>query len=279
MNPCDPEQIRQDLRPFGFHFSKAMGQNFLIDESIPAKMAQVIPKDEPVLEIGPGFGALTQALLDHGNPVIAIESDRRLGVVLSHRYLGREDLEIQVADALKTDLDSLQYHSRPITYVAANLPYSLTTELLTKLIHALQYTHMVLMIQKEVASRLCASPGSVSYGSMSVFCQVYLEVQPLFDVYPESFYPRPGVVSTVIHATRRPVAQVSQREENSFFQVSRGVFTHRRKTLLNGLCSVFPNLSKEEIAKRLHSIHIDPGVRGETLDIASFLEISHQMGE
>lgn len=282
MNIYEPAYIRNVLHPLGFTFSKARGQNFLIDESIPRRMADMLPqfaqsegKGLGVLEIGPGFGALTEPLLSTASRVVAVEVDSRLADVLQSRYAGQERLTILREDALRLDFDTLAdiYFQGLTPAVAANLPYAVTSEILSALIRAVRYKTILVMIQREVAERLTARPGTKEYGAFTLFARVFCDCERVFDVGPEVFMPRPAVSSAVVRFTRRDEPWVMPERQPLFFKLTRASFALRRKTLRNALSAGFPALGPDETTRRILTAGLDPSVRGETLDIPDFLRL------
>ncbi|MDR0249077.1 MAG: 16S rRNA (adenine(1518)-N(6)/adenine(1519)-N(6))-dimethyltransferase RsmA [Oscillospiraceae bacterium] len=270
----DPKALTATLMPLGFRFSKARGQSFLIDPAVPAAMARHLPPRARALEIGPGPGALTRALLQDAEAVVAIESDATLAAFLGGELEGESKLILLHADAVKTDLGALaRQHS--LAVACGNLPYAVTTPLLTALLRAGEYGVMLLMVQREVAQRLVSPPGSRVYGAFTVFARVYCESEILFTVPPESFFPRPLVTSAVIRLTRRPRPLVRDDDAARFFALVRAAFAHRRKTLANSL-SASLGVCKETVAQQLRRAGIDPNARAETLDIPQFLAAAAQ---
>ena len=279
MNIYDPRVIRDTLRPLGFTFSKARGQNFLTEPEAPRRMAERVRElagtPASVLEIGPGFGALTEPLLEVADNLVAIEVDRRLAAVLEARYAGRGHFSLLCADALRTDLEALARERfpgvRPVA--AANLPYSITSPLLEALVRAESFGAMVVMVQREVALRLTAEPGTPDYGAFAVFVRVFCETERLFDVPPDAFMPRPAVTSAVLQLTRRDRPLVEPEVQERFFKVTRASFAQRRKTLRNALSAAYPALGADGAAERIWAAGIDPGARGETLGVGEFLAL------
>ena len=285
MDIYDARVIRDTLRPLGFSFSKARGQNFLTDPEVPRRMAGHVAElakrygaPPAVLEIGPGFGALTGPLLEAADLLVAVEVDRRLAAVLEHRYVQRENFTLLCADALKLDLDGLarERFSGHVPLVAANLPYSVTSPMLEAMVRAGSYRAMVLMIQREVAQRLCADPGTADYGSFTVFVRVFCECERLFDVPPDAFVPRPAVSSSVIRLIRRDAPLIGPERQELFFKIVRASFAQRRKTLRNALAAAWPSLGPDGVARRLHGAGVDPGVRGETLGVEEFSRVCRE---
>ena len=207
MDLCDLRTIRDLLGRHGFHFSKSMGQNFLIDASVPRDIAMSSGADERcgVLEIGPGIGPLTVQLSRLAGKVAAVELDRSLLPVLEETLAECDNVQVISGDVLKLDLPALVREQFPglTPMVCANLPYNITTPVLTALVEAGCFSSLTVMIQREVARRICAAPGTADYGAFSVFMQYHTEPQLLFDVPPECFYPAPKVTSSVLHCRLR----------------------------------------------------------------------------
>ena len=239
MNLCDYDSIRELLGRHGFHFSKSMGQNFLIDPQVPSDIAAASQADEGcgVLEIGPGIGPLTAELAQRAGKVVSVELDKSLLPVLAETMAPYSNVEIVPGDVMKLDLDALVREKfqglRPI--VCANLPYNITTPVLTKLVETPCFETITVLIQKEVAQRLAAPQGSSDGGSFSMFLQYYMETEYLFDVPREKFLPAPKVTSAVLRCVRREKPPVTVEDEEFFFRCLRGAFLLRRKTLANSL--------------------------------------------
>ena len=277
-NLTDPRAIRAALEQSGFHFSKARGQHFLTDPTVPERIASYIDASMGVLEIGPGFGALTKALCSRAGRVVSIEVDRRLTPILARNLAGCTNHALLEGDARLLDLGAITAEYLPglAPVVAANLPYSITSEILTKLIESRIFGSLVVMVQAEVARRLSAAPGTKAYGSFTIFCRVHCEPEMLFDVPPGSFMPRPAVDSTVIRLSRRQTPLVPDELLGLFFRVVRAAFSQRRKTLKNALSAAFP---PELATEAIGAAGASPLVRGETLGIAEFLNIAHELGK
>lgn len=278
MNLCDMSQVRPLLARHGFHFSKSKGQNFLTQRWVPQRIAQEAQLDSDcgVLEIGPGIGALTQELCRSGAKVVAVEVDTSLRPLLAETVGEYKNLEIIFDDVLKLDLRRLVESRfaglRPVA--CANLPYYITSPILSALLSSRLFDMITVMVQKEVAQRICAKAGTADYSAFSVFCQYYARPQLLFDVPPSCFLPQPKVTSAVLSLTmQEPCCQVAN--EGMLFRVVRAAFGQRRKTLLNALNAGFPQYSKEQLASSLLSVGIDPAVRGETLTLPQFAAIAN----
>jgi len=273
------KDIKDILNRHGFKFSKSMGQNFLIDANIPEKIARLSGVDEStgVLEVGPGIGALTLELCRIAGRVTAVELDRRLIPILADTLAGREKVEIVQGDILKLDIPKLVDEKMPgLTHrVCANLPYNITTPALTAFISTGVFESITVMVQREVARRICAKPASADYGAFTVYINYHTEPETLFDVPPECFMPRPSVVSSVVTLKTRAKRALEPDDEALFFRVVRASFGQRRKTLVNALYASFADkLQKGEIVEIIKSCGFDPQVRGETLGIEDFVNLS-----
>ena len=278
MNLCDIGEIKALLNRHGFRFSKSMGQNFLIQDWVPREIAAASGAGPGcgVLEIGPGIGPLTSELARRADRVVSVELDRALLPVLAETMAGRDNVEIVPGDILKTDVPALVRDKLGglTPMVCANLPYNITTPVLTALIEAGCFASITVMIQREVARRICAGPGTGDYGAFSVYCQVYTEPELLFDVPPDCFLPAPKVTSSVLRMVPRPLPPELD-DPAHFFQLVRAAFAQRRKTLLNALGAVLGGqFSKEELAGLLAGCGLPPDIRGERLGIAEFAALS-----
>ncbi len=283
MNLCDQRTIQDLLGRHGFHFSKSMGQNFLIDPQIPADIAASSQADKTcgVLEIGPGIGPLTSELAQRAGKVVSVELDKALLPVLAETMAPYSNVEIVPGDAMKLDLAALAAEKfqglTPI--VCANLPYNITTPVLTKLVETPCFESITVLIQKEVAQRLAAPQGSSDGGSFSLFLQYHMETEMLFDVPREKFLPSPKVTSAVLRCVRRKKPAVDVADEAFFFKVVRGAFLLRRKTLANSLASALPQFSKEDIQAAIQACGLDPAVRGERLTLQNFADLAATLAE
>ena len=276
MNLCDINQIKSLLARHGFRFSKSMGQNFLIADWVPREIAKAsrAHPDAGVLEIGPGIGCLTQELAGRAGKVVSVELDRSLLPILEETLAGRDNVEIVSGDILKLDIRQMTRDMPWLSGFAAcaNLPYNITTPAITALIEAQCFFAITVMIQKEVAQRICAQPGTKDYGAFSVFCQYYTAPELLFEVPPDCFLPAPKVTSAVVRMVPRPVpAEVD--DPDHFFRVVKAAFALRRKTLLNSLAA---NLDRprEDILRALEACGVPPDTRGERLSIPQFAQLS-----
>ncbi len=281
INVCDIQVMKPLLQSHGFHFSKAKGQNFLVAPWVPASIAQESGVDETVgvLEIGPGIGPLTQQLCLRAKKVCAVEVDTRLEPILKQTVGEFENLDILWGDVLKQDIPALVREKFPgLTPMAcANLPYYITTPILSALLEADCFAAVTVMVQKEVAQRIAAAPGTADYGAFSVFCQYYTQPEYLFDVPPHCFMPQPKVTSGVITLRRREQRPWNVADEAIFFRVVRASFAMRRKKLSNGLASGFPELGKAGAEEILRDCGFAENVRGETLGIPEFARIANEI--
>ncbi len=275
----DYRQITGLLSRHGFRFSKSMGQNFLTAAWVPERIAEEarITCEDGVLEIGPGVGCLTAALAERAGAVAAVELDRRLEGVLSETLGGFPNVSVVFADALKTDIQELcklKLGDRPWK-VCANLPYNVTTPLITALLQAKCFQSITVMVQKEVAQRMCAAPGTGEYGAFSVLVQWHARPSMLFSVPPDCFTPRPKVTSAVVRLDVRTELPAPAEDVDFFFSVVRAAFNQRRKTLPNALSAGIPGLERSRVEDALQTMGLSPAVRGETLSIEQFCALSN----
>jgi len=281
INVCDINVMKPLLAEHGFHFSKAKGQNFLTASWVPERIAEDsgIDRATGVLEIGPGIGPLTQQLAMRAGSVCAVELDTRLKPILDRTVGEFDNLEILWGDVLKQDIPALVAEKFPGLRPAAcaNLPYYITSPILTALLEARCFDSVTVMVQKEVAQRIAAKPGSPDYSAFTVFCQYYAEPQILFDVPPHCFLPQPKVTSAVIMLRVRQVLPWQIEDEAVFFRLVRASFAMRRKTLQNGLTSGFPELGKAAISEVIAACGLPANVRGETLDIPTFALLANEI--
>lgn len=276
MDLTSPRVIKDIAERFGFSFSKGLGQNFLLDESVLDKIVEAADIEDGVLEVGPGFGVLTKRLCETGKKVVSVEIDRRLMPVLDYTLAEFDNVKIIEKDILKTDVGELisaEFGGGKIS-VAANLPYYITTPIITKLIEEkLPLKNIVVMVQREVAERIVAKPGKKDYGAISVLCQYYTNPKIVTIVPAGSFYPAPKVDSAVLcmEVCREP--NVKTKDEALFFKVVKAAFAQRRKTLLNCLASGF-SCDKAALTEILESVNIASNVRGEKLGLSEFAKIA-----
>lgn len=276
MELTSPKVIKQIAEQFDFGFSKGLGQNFLLDPQVLDKIADAADIDDGVLEVGPGFGVLTKRLCETGKKVVSVEIDKRLIPVLDFTLQEFDNVKIIEKDILKTDVKALideEFDGKKIS-VAANLPYYITTPIITKLIEEkLPIKNIVVMVQKEVAERIAAKPGKKDYGAISVLCQYYTNPRLVTIVPKGSFYPAPKVDSAVLCMEVQDKPNVEVSDEKLFFKVVKAAFAQRRKTLLNCLSSGF-SCGKEVLTEILLGVGIEPTVRGEKLGLLEFAKIA-----
>ena len=278
MDLCDIRDIKALLARHGFHFSKSMGQNFLIESWVPNDIADVSGADNGfgVLEIGPGIGPLTVQLARRADRVVSVELDKALFPVLSETLRDYNNVEVVPGDIMKVNIPQLITEKMAgLTPIAcANLPYNITTPVITALLESGCFEKITVMIQREVAMRICAPPGSSDYGAFSVFCQYHAHCERLFDVGPECFLPAPKVTSSVIRLTPK-VKPKEVHNEDAFFRVVRAAVAQRRKTLLNSLSSVMGNShSKEDLRNAVIACGLPEDIRGERLGIPEFAALA-----
>lgn len=271
---ASPEVVHYICKRFDIKMSKKLGQNFLIKRGIVDEIVKSaeLQKGEPVLEIGPGIGTLTQGLAQSGAQVKAIELDSRLLEVLDTTLAQYDNVQIVHGDVLKLDVPSIMNH-KPFK-VVANLPYYITTPIIMSLLESkLPIERLVVMVQKEVALRMVAKPGTKDYGALSVAVQYYTEPDIVLDVPPKSFLPAPAVTSSVIRCILRDRPPVDVIDEKLFFRVVKAGFAQRRKTFSNTMKTT--GLGKEQIDIILTKAGIDGQRRGETFSLQEFADIAN----
>lgn len=278
---CNIQIMKPLLAEHGFHFSKAKGQNFLIAPWVPESIAREAGVDQTagVLEIGPGIGPLTQQLALHAAKVCAVELDTRLAPILDLTVGEFDNLEILWNDVLKLNISQLVKEKFPglRPMACANLPYYITSPILTALLEAECFDSVTVMVQKEVAQRIAAAPGSADYSAFSIFCQYYAEPKLLFDVPAHCFLPQPKVTSAVITLQVRNERPWQIDDTQIFFRTVRASFAMRRKKLSNGLAAGFPELGKTGAAEVLAACGFDENIRGEMLSIQDFAMLSNKI--
>ena len=271
---ASPEVVHYICKRFDIKMSKKLGQNFLIKRGIVDEIvhAAELTPGEPVLEVGPGIGTLTQGLAQSGADVTAIELDRRLLEVLDTTLASYDNVRIIHGDVLKLDVPSIMNH-KPFK-VVANLPYYITTPIIMSLLESkLPIERLVVMVQKEVALRMVAKPGTKDYGALSVAVQYYTEPDIVLDVPPKSFLPAPAVTSSVIRCVLRDKPPVDVINEKLFFRVVEAGFAQRRKTFSNTMKTT--GLSKDRIEELLAKANIDGQRRGETFTLQEFADVAN----
>ena len=280
-NLGSPQNTIAILQKYNFRFQKNFGQNFLIDSRVLDKIiraADITPEDF-VLEIGPGIGTMTQYLCEHARAVTAVEIDRNLIPILEETLGGYHNAEIICQDILKMDLARLaeEKNSGSPIKVVANLPYYITTPIIMGLFEShMPVESVTVMVQKEVAERMQAAPGSKDYGALSLAVQYYSLPEIVANVPPHSFIPRPKVGSCVIRLAKHPTPPLPVEDEKLLFSMIRASFQQRRKTLANGLQNA-PDLSisKELAIRTLESLGLNPNIRGEALSLEQFITLSN----
>ncbi|MFV8829721.1 16S rRNA (adenine(1518)-N(6)/adenine(1519)-N(6))-dimethyltransferase RsmA [Alkalihalobacterium sp. APHAB7] len=278
-----PLRTRAILEKYKFSFKKSLGQNFLIDTNILGRILEAAGVSEQVgaIEIGPGIGALTEQLAKRADKVVAFEIDQRLLPVLGDTLSPYDNVKIIHSDVLKADVSQVlseEFKEGQDVMVVANLPYYVTTPILMKLLEEkLPIKRIVVMIQKEVADRIAAKPGTKDYGSLSIAAQYYAKAETVFTVPKTVFVPQPNVESAVLRLTIREEPPVKVEDESFFFQVIRSSFAQRRKTIFNNLTHHFGKDHKEKIELALTTADVDPKRRGETLSIEEFALLSNEL--
>ena len=271
---ASPEVVHYICKRFDIKMSKKLGQNFLIKRGIVDEIvhAAELTPGEPVLEVGPGIGTLTQGLAQSGADVTAIELDRRLLEVLDTTLASYDNVRIVHGDVLKLDVATIMNHK--LFKVVANLPYYITTPIIMSLLESkLPIERLVVMVQKEVALRMVAKPGTKDYGALSVAVQYYTEPDIVLDVPPKSFLPAPAVTSSVIRCVLRDKPPVDVIDEKLFFRVVKAGFAQRRKTFSNTMKTT--GLSRDRIEELLAKANIDGQRRGETFTLQEFADVAN----
>lgn len=273
-----PKVIKQLLKAFDFSFSKGLGQNFLIDGNVVRSISEgaEITKDDYVLEIGPGFGTLTEELLMKAKKVVSVEIDERLNQVLMQTLSDFDNFVLVNADILKADLNRLieeQFDNQPFK-VVANLPYYITTPIIELFLKSdLNVESLTVMVQKEVGDRILAKPGNKTYGSLTVFTQYYADASLVTRAPKSVFMPQPKVDSVVVKLDMKK--ELAQVDEKVFFKLMRGAFTKRRKNILNSLTTdTSLAISKEEMKGILESLNLSTNLRAEDLSYTDYLNIA-----
>lgn len=277
MRVADAGTIKRIMEENGAVFKKRFGQNFLTGVNVLERISD--NACEGVLEIGPGIGTLTDFLCEKAKKVVSIEIDPSLIPILEKTMADRNNFTLVEGDALKIDIPDLVSREFPgmTVSVCANLPYYITTPVLTRLLSCeAPFSNVTVMVQKEVAARLCAVPGTSDYGAITVFCAYYGKAERILKVPAGCFVPPPKVDSAVVRINMYGKPPVPG-DPDAIFRVVRAAFGQRRKTLANALSSGFPELSRDVIAAVLADCGIDPSVRGETLPLESFAEIARRI--
>lgn len=282
MNLCDVKTIKHIMNVFDIKFRKEFGQNFLINRSVVEDIADncADSTDTSILEIGPGIGPLTTELALRYRDVVALEIDHGLIPVLKYTLGEFTNVTVYNEDVMKADLDALlkPYFDKGRVSVCANLPYYITTPILMKLLECgLPFDYITIMIQSEVADRLCAKAGSSNYGAITAVLSYYGVAEKLFTVSAGNFLPAPKVNSTVVRIKLHKNKPYVPQNEKVFFRTIKGAFEQRRKTLPNALAAAFGELSKEEITAAIVACGHSADIRGERLGVADFVALSNEL--
>jgi len=284
MNLCNPRVIRELMAEAGIRFRRDLGQNFLIDPTVPEEIAEIASPDPEsvMLEIGPGIGCLTSELAERYRRVVAVEIDRGLIPVLEKTLADYDNVTVVNDDCMTCDLAGLLADvgggvpgvDFPVS-VAANLPYYITTPILLRLLESgIRFSHVTVMVQKEVADRLAAAPGSKDYGAITAVLGYYGTVERCFTVSPGSFLPPPAVSSAVVRIDLYPEPAFSPLSEKTFFDTIHAAFEQRRKTLVNALSARFSDVGKDKLSEIVLSCGFPADVRGERLGTGDFVKLS-----
>lgn len=278
-----PRNTIEILQKYNFNFQKKFGQNFLIDTSVLDRIvaAAEITGEDLCLEIGPGIGTMTQYLAERAREVVAVEIDKNLIPILEETLADYDNVTVINDDILKVDINEIveQKNGGSPVKVVANLPYYITTPIIMGLFEQhIPLKSITVMVQKEVAERMQAGPGTKDYGALSLAVQYYAKPKVVANVPPNCFMPRPNVGSAVIRLTRHAVPPVHVEDESRMFSLIRASFSQRRKTLVNGLGNA-PELgiSKERVSAVLEEMNLPPMIRGEALTLEQFAELSNRI--
>ncbi|KRM64070.1 16S rRNA (adenine(1518)-N(6)/adenine(1519)-N(6))-dimethyltransferase RsmA [Ligilactobacillus agilis] len=279
---ASPTRTRAIMETYGLTFKKSLGQNFLTDINVLKKIvaAAEVSEADDVIEIGPGIGALTEQLAKSAHQVLALEIDDRLLPVLKETLAPYPNVEVIHQDILKANLKELiaeHFDGQHRLKIVANLPYYITTPIIMHLLATeLAFDQIVVMMQKEVANRLAAQPGSKDYGSLSIGVQYEMDCQVAFIVPKTVFVPQPKVDSAIISLTKKKAKEYQPQDERFFHQLVRGAFMHRRKSLWNNLQGLYGKQAevKEKLSQALAQVEIEPSVRAERLTIADFVRLA-----
>lgn len=275
-----PTILKEITGRHGFHFTKSLGQNFLVDKNILNKIVESaqIRKDDIIIEVGTGIGTLTRELAERAEKVYAVEIDRKLIPIVEETTAEYDNIVLVNEDFLEVSLEDMVQEKGRSVKVIANIPYYITTPIIMKCLESDLFVELLLlMIQKEVAQRLSAKVSTKDYGSLSVAVQYYADVEFVAKVSKSSFYPPPKVDSGIVKITKRKECNIEVQDKELFFQVVRGSFAKRRKTILNSLAGYEERFEKGIVQQALEEAGIDAGRRGESLDIYEFARLSDEM--
>lgn len=263
------EETKYIMNKYNVQPNKRLGQNFLFDEEALQTIASNVGKEDTIIEIGPGLGTLTAILAEKANKVIAIEIDKKMVEIITERFKLYNNVQIINDDILHVDIDKIA----PKAKIVANLPYYITTSIITKLLKT-NVKDITILIQKEVAERICAKPGSKKAGAITYFVNYYAEPQIIDNVSKESFIPNPEVESSIVRLNIRDKKPVEVKNEKLFFEIIRNNFNQRRKTFLNSLSGI---IEKEKMKNILKELNIDENVRGENLTLEQYAKITNKI--
>ena len=276
MDLTNINHIKALLLRHGFRFSKSMGQNFLCAPWVVEDMIYGAKLDETVgvLEIGPGIGALTKELAQSAGQVVSVELDRSLLPILKETLADYDNATVVSADILKTDLEALvaEHFAGLKPVVCANLPYNITSPVVTKLIDSGLFSEITVMVQREVARRMCAAPATADFSAFSLYIDYYCQAEILFDIPPECFIPAPKVHSSIVRLCKRDEPKVDV-DEKTLFQLIKIAFAQRRKTLVNNIMSSNLQVEKEQVLEALEQMGLDAKIRGEALGLEQFAKL------
>ena len=283
MKLTSPSTLKNVIETFGFSFSKGLGQNFLIDENVLNSIisASGIDSESCALEIGPGAGTLTRALAENSKKVVAVEIDKKLLPVLNYTLDDCKNAKVINNDILEVDLDALikeEFKDMPVS-VVANLPYYITTPIIMKFLEeGIPIKSFTVMVQKEVADRMAAAPGTKDYGALSAAVQFYTKPSIVCKAEPHCFMPQPKVASVVIHLDVLGKPSVEVCDKDVFFKIIKSAFGQRRKTLVNALShSPYIKLEKDKLTEALGKIGLDANIRGEKLSLKQFADLTNAL--
>lgn len=263
------EETKYIMNKYNVHPNKKLGQNFLFDEEALNLIASGVNEQDTIIEIGPGLGTLTAILAEKAEKVIAVELDDKMIAILNERFKLYNNVEIIHEDILNVDIDKIA----PKAKVVANLPYYITTSIITKLLKT-NIKDITVLIQKEVAERICAIPGSKKAGAITYFVNYYANAEIVGNVSKEAFIPNPEVESSIVKLKIRENKLVEVKNETMFFEIIRANFNQRRKTLINSLSTV---VDKERLKEILRDLNINENVRGETLTLKQYAQIANKL--
>lgn len=263
------EETKYIMNKYNVHPNKKLGQNFLFDEEALNLIANEVNEQDTIIEIGPGLGTLTAILAEKAKKVIAVELDDKMIAILNDRFKLYNNVEIMHEDILNVDIDKIA----PKAKVVANLPYYITTSIITKLLKT-NIKDITILIQKEVAERICAIPGSKKAGAITYFVNYYANAEIVGNVSKEAFIPNPEVESSIVRLKIRENKQVEVKNEDLFFEIIRANFNQRRKTLINSLSTI---VNKEKLKEILKALNIAENVRGETLTLEQYAQIANKI--